>query len=217
MKTQRRDILKLFGLSTAAFGSQTLTETVIEQVTDPTVQPLRPPQFIPQQGMALDVRRGCLYSAQEFSETGHVIQFFEYDRTTPWGTQVTYADTNLYQAGRLDAPECFAILKVGCVFSPACDPEDVARFIDQSTLAVWIGQKNFYRKPLSSVFSIGNPSADLPFPKFPVEGMADISTLPLIIEHGISFFGQISTKPQKFNKRVRMWMVYEGLHGRGIQ
>jgi hypothetical protein len=41
--------------------------------------------------------------------------------------------------------------------------------------------------------------------------------LPLIIADQMSFWGQIVTKPYDYKSTMRMWLVYEGLHARGVQ
>jgi hypothetical protein len=184
----------------------------------------------------MDVVKGRLYSAQEFQfvesdkwhpahrppgSIGSCIQFFHYGPYVPWvpnnEQHATYMETNLYRAKTLDLPEAFAVQRVGLVFSPMCDPEDRARFIDQSELEVWIGQKNYFRTPLAETFAVGEPQGQAPFPEFPVKGMIDLTPLPLIIANQMSFYGQVITKPWEYTKKIRCWLVYEGLYARGAQ
>jgi len=220
----------MFGLTGAAFATTSVGKTTIETVTDQTIKPLEIALVEP--GMRADLRADCdplfspsmnvqkgrLYCAQEFQRVDNTIPFFQYDRTVPWAVRpAMYADTNLYQACRLYAPESFAIKQVGVDFSPTCDPKDRCRFIDHSAVEVWIGQKNYFRAPLSQMFGVGEPSWQRPFPEFPVKGMIDLLPLPLIIEHQLHFWGQIVTKPWNYSKRIRCWLVYEGLHARGMQ
>jgi hypothetical protein len=92
-----------------------------------------------------------------------------------------------------------------------------SRFIESSSVEVWLGQKNYFRAPLSAMFAVGEPKGAGPFPEFPVKGMIDIMPLPLIIADQMSFWGQIVTKPYDYKSTMRMWLVYEGLHARGVQ
>lgn len=255
MSEGRRNFLKMFGLTGAAFARTSVAGTTVETVTDKTVEPLTIPLVEPgRYGSALiagerntgpefmDVQKGRLYSAQEFQRvedqrvnrpdgsysytrktltTGSVspqIQFFHYDRWTPWepSQEATLVDTNMYRPCMLTAPEAFAIQQVGIIFSPLCGSQDRSRFIETSTVEVWLGQKLYARYPLSMAFSIGEPKGKGPFPEFPVTGMIDLRPLPLILEHGLTFFGQIHTKPAEYSQKLRLWMVYEGLHARGV-
>jgi len=239
----RRDLLKTFGVTSAAVANVKGPgpETTFEKLTDFSAVPLHR-SF----SYAFDVVRARLYSAivvddsfVEYKRTDgedsladlkfdcrlkdrH--QFFKYALgmpnpfDTPWckpGSTITYADTNMHQAGRLDPPEAFMIQRVGIVFSPRCDPISRSTFIENYSLAVWLGCKQFFRCPVAECFSVGQPVVKQ-FDELPEKGSVDLAPLPLILENQMSFFAEISGVPFK-SGYLKFWVVYDGLHARGVQ
>jgi hypothetical protein len=240
----RRDLLKTFGVISAAVANVKSDETTFEKLTDYTSKPLVPRTFQP---FTMDVVKARLYSALVVDDT-----FVEYMRTdgetdtfadykfdcrlkdrhqffkyslgtpnpydTPWvkpGGTITYADTNMNQDCRLNAPEAFMIQRVGLVFSPKCDPVSRSTFIENYSVAVWMGCKHFFRCPIAECFSIGEP-VNKQFHELPEKGSVELLPLPLIVENQIPFFAEIQGNPFR-SGYLKCWVVYEGLHARGIQ
>ena len=209
----------MFGLTGAAFAVSVDGKTEIETAKDPTVT--RPNELAKFKGMSsyMDIQKGRLYCAREFdSVIGSHLQFFDYKvgDILPTGEFATTVDTNMWMSMALPAPQCFAVERVGVVFSPMCDPDDRSRFIDTSIVEVWIGQKQYFRRPLAEMFSVGEMNMGKN-PEAPVKGLVDLDPLPLILMTQQMFYGQIVTKPYDYKKRMRVWLVYDGLDVRGVQ
>ena len=239
---ERRNLLKIFGLSSAAIVNTDAAEVSFEKVTDFTAKPLKN-ELSP---FAMDVVKGQLYSAfvvddsfVEYRRTDGIEtfddrkfdcrlkerhQFFNYELgqanpyNTPWvkpGDTITYAETNMFQAGRLDPPRAFASQRLGVVFSPKCDAASRSELINNYSVSMWIGQKQFFRAPMSEMFSVGEPT-NKQFPELPVQGMVDVRPLPLIMQYGYNFHAEIVGKPFK-SGYIKMWVVYDGLDARVVQ
>jgi hypothetical protein len=237
----RQEMLKTMGLPEAAVSNTVRGETTFEKVTDYSTVPLKrglSPYY-------MDVQKGQLYSAlvvddkfiQYKDQEGNAAadfkfnmrlkklhEFFKYSvgmpnpYYTPWvtpGGTITRAETNMYQPCRLDVPEAFAIQRVGVVFSPMCDLWARTKLIENYCLTVWIGQKSYARLPLASLFSVGVPT-DKQFHDIPVKGMVDLEPLPLLIENQVSFHATIDGTPFE-SGYLKLWVVYDGLHARGVQ
>lgn len=226
----RRSFLRIFGLTGAAFATTAVDGTSIEIERDPdavSIAERLKKQAIPHSSLIpnyLDVQKGRLYSAFEIypdpaTEQTRIICFsYGVGNAVPWKTgYADYADTNMQKAQELCAPESFAVERVGIVFSPICDPEDRSRFIDSSSVNVWIGMKNYFRRPTSECFGTGEPVLKERFPEFPTAGMVDLSPLPLALFCQQSFHGEIETRPANYKSKIRGWLVYDGLHARGVQ
>ena len=225
MDTSRRGLLSMFGISAAVVAVPSAASgTTLEKVSDPGVKPFPPAEEQFRQGRyvlpsLMDVQKGRLYSAFEADADTHTpdrIQFFHYPVgvAVPWGNHATHNDTDMVMANSLPAPEHFCVQRVGVVFSPICDPDDRARFIDNYTVTVWIGMKWYFRRPLSEAFAVGTSKYE---PEYPSMGLVDLAPLPLIIQSQQHFSAELEGTGVLLEKRLRMWCVFDGLDARGVQ
>lgn len=182
---------------------------------------------------SITLTRGTVFSRHTFFAVAA-------DHTT------TLADTNLCQPCRLDAPEAFLVKRVGVVFSPSSDPKARSLFAERYALSVWMGRKSFWRSPIATFFGVGKgplmleresdrarlqAEAGAPvylnrtddgglswprFPESPLRGAISLE-LPLAIINGFNFHAEATGTPFDFDGELKLWVVYDGLHARGVQ
>jgi hypothetical protein len=210
MKQDRRGFLKLFGLSSAAVASATAKEPSIE--TFESEAPLAPPQR--DYGDYLNVVSEPLWSQLriEPNTMKSVYSLFQDPRVDG-----SLAETNMLMHGQLPMPEAYSIDKIGFVFSPTTIPALRSAFIDRYALGLFLGNKRYWQAPLSTIFSVADPSRDEKgFATLPDEGFAKLD-IPLVIEAGVYFNLTVIGKPIYPCGKIIGWGVFKGLHAYGIQ
>lgn len=230
MSADRRSFLKLFGITAAAIPVVSVKGESVEVVRDETVKPLATPNQPREafhgttyQPCMMDVQRAQLYSAIEISsgEPSSRWSAFHYglgQSTDRLIHGATIAETNMCMAHCLPAPEAFCVQRVGVLFSPVCDPAERSSFIDHHALEMWIANKVYWRSPLADIFAVGNRASESQFnPEFPVKAMANLEPLPLILESRMYFKAELSGSGFYPESPLRMWVVYDGMHARGVQ
>lgn len=232
----RRNFLKLFGVTAAALPVMGTAGTTIERIEEKQVSPLVP--YSPSawdERQYMDIQSAQLYSAMNFTEGATHHSFFRdaIGVQAQWkqGEAVTLDDTNMCMCSRLPAPEVFLVQKMGLVFSPSgvewdSGMQGAARsaFIESASISLWLGQKVFQRFPVASIFSVGGRrNAGRINPEFPIAGMGTLQ-LPVVIDNQMSFFVEVQHAyslgkfPYRDDRppRIRAWAVLEGLHARGV-
>ena len=85
---------------------------------------------------------------------------------------------------------------------------------------LWLGQKTYWRSPVSHLFCVGEVGVnekDRVNPEVPMQYMHELE-IPLIIQDQMSFrVGLTGTEYFRPEHRMKMWSVLSGLHARGIQ
>lgn len=211
MKNDRRNFLKLFGVSTAAVAvapAITNAEPTVEIVKNeaPLASPVRD---------VLDVRDEPLWSQLRIERNAMKPQYILFQDQL--SNEVTLAQTNMNIPGALIHPEMYCIKKIGFVFSPSTIPALRSAFIDRYTLELRLGRKRYWETPLSAVFSVGEPERDgKGFATLPDAGFATLE-IPLVIEAGLYFCLEVAGKPIYPCGKLKAWAVFKGLHAVGIQ
>lgn len=127
------------------------------------------------------------------------------------GKQATLTETNMCQAARLDAPETYAVGRIGILFSPLTRPEVRRSFAERYTLELWLGQKEYWRAPVAAAFAVGEIDAmDSP----PI-GWCQLA-VPLMIVNQMTFFVRLVGTPDP-DDELKLWAVLGNLHARGVQ
>jgi hypothetical protein len=215
VKHDRRDFLKVFGVSSAAVvGAAGMPEVIRAD----TGAPLAPP---PLPGHHEDVKKwemrdymsvvsGLLYDRIDIPKNGLKSQhtFFQ----SGWQQNHGPEYTNVMCQGRLDAPEMFKVCKVGVTFSPGISPELRDAIIRRYAVTLWLGQKYYFRAPMVEAFGPANSDPTVDFKTlFTLD-------LPLIIASDHNFWLDISTSdPLPISPKVSLWGVLHGQHARGVE
>lgn len=122
----------------------------------------------------------------------------------------TYSDTNLHQRMRLDAPESYAVSRVGVLFSPATSPRVRESFAERYVFTLWIGKKQYFRAPVASMFAVGEIEAT----ESPAAGFISLE-VPIIIANQFSFYVELQGEPNEADE-LKLWAVLGNLHARGV-
>jgi hypothetical protein len=234
-------LLKVFGLGAAVVPDISANGTTFETVTDPKPAPPVGERRLQEARSfvnAFDVVHEYLYSALEVGRQrepeGSVLvapsgrhldrrvidckpmyELFRYaEGDYPMelgGRRATVADTNIWQAGRLDAPETYAVGRIGILFSPLTRPEVRRSFAERYTVELWMGQKEFWRSPVAAAFAVGEmETLDSP----PI-GWVNLE-VPLMIVNQMTFFVRLVGTPDP-DDELKLWAVLGNLHARGVQ
>lgn len=228
IKTDRRSFLRLFGASTAAVA----TVEGIETVSSPSA----PAEFKRdteaatwrRNGGLFDVRPHVLYHRIDIPKNSMMgcYQGFSSHLGMPMadGSCADFSITNMHKPNALPMPMAFQVRKLGVVFSGNTEPQLRAAFLDRYVMSFRIDAKEFWKCPLSFMFStVGEPERSERGPNpsiiatLPDKGMADIGEVPLIITDEVSFSAEIIGTSIRPSGRLRFWVVAEGLYARPIQ
>lgn len=134
------------------------------------------------------------------------------------GRMALPADTNMYTAGWLDAPETYAVSRIGILFSPATRPEVRASFAERYTVEFWMGKKRFWNSPIAAVFGVGEIETldgAINQTRSPAIGWVTLE-IPLLIPDQMSFFVRLVGTPDA-DDELKLWAVLGNLHARGVQ
>jgi hypothetical protein len=214
--TERQNISKEFGMQEGTLNLNYLSVTVGQLYSS---------LVIDNKVITLKDEEGNVYENYKFDmriKERH--QFFNYaigvpnPHITPWvrpGSYLTTTDTNLNCQNKLEPPEAFSIHRVGIVFSPKCDHASRLQFIENYQLSIILGRKIYFRSPISTLFSVGEP-IEGKFGELPDKGMVDISPIPMVIQSQMSFSAEVAGTPFE-SGYLKMWVVFDGLHARGVQ
>ena len=100
----------------------------------------------------LDVQPGAIYDAISYRRgdtiTLHNSQFF---RNVNEASGKTFVETNMWENGKLPAPEAFSISRMMITFSRKSDPRDVMNIAERVCFEFWLDQKNYQRHVLNSL------------------------------------------------------------------
>lgn len=211
MNVNRKDFLKIFGVGAAAIATTAggIEETRLEAHE---VRPLPDGEKHFRSGLAacMDVQRARLY-AQVRIEKNSMRQ--RYSTFAGWDYATRNATTtNLHNQGRLCAPECFAVQKMGVVFAPTSAPQLRNVFAERYAFQFLVGKKCYYESPLMHKYQVADTPLDIS-----AEALHDISALPLILTPECSFDMEVFGDPLPVHGKLAFWAVIDGLHARGVQ
>lgn len=223
--SDRRDFLKIFGISSAAMLSVDGKEK-IERVESaaPTV-PLG--NAYPRVAEWLDIQKGKLYSALCIGgntgvpfKSSHSFFCYSLGMYSPQDIgpdQATLGDTNLCRICSLSLPESFLVQRMGLIIAPSVLPSTRSGLVESYALELVVGNKIYQRVPLVDLFSVGEGSQH---GELPDKGSISLDPLPLVLDWQASFKCNLVGTPRFTSnpvKAVKMWAVLEGLHARGVQ
>lgn len=155
------------------------------------------------------------------------------------------ADTNLYSACKLDAPEMMAVKCIIFTFSKSCDERDLYHFLESYMFRFWMGQKMYSSAVLISLPTVTTPLAPIRICEYCRSVYANQSECPrcgatdftlsslgesdnglqyvmdlnvnLVIANQMSFHLDFDGPNYTFLRNFKMWCHLEGLHARGVQ
>jgi hypothetical protein len=210
----RRDFLKIFGLSSAMVASAGGKEP--ELITDPhpkTDQYFNTNSFDPR--LHYDVVPAVLWSKltvkKDSLKGGVTFHFQDY-------------------SAKLHAPESFLVRGIGLVFSESVPEKLKLEVRDNYDLELRIGQKWYWKSPLALMRTDCCPDdasiPELSGPQFPYLISTDKDNRGLIIPHHLNYYVQLSAAFQdpivpynwvEEHEEMRMWAVLSGFRARGVQ
>jgi hypothetical protein len=198
----------------------------------------------------LDVQTGRLWDCLDYlpgqtfysPDHGHISFFTNVEQSSG----KSFAETNLYTNGRLDAPEAFAVERIVFTFSKSISPEDLQQWMDHIVFRFWLGHKHYVWSPIGHMQTVkqpGNPIKICDFCqsvyvesvqcpgcgansfKLSTFGSAEagqqffMDVYPeILIMNQTSFYVSVESRyPIIFNSKVRVWCHLEGFHARGVQ
>lgn len=216
MQHDRRNLLKVFGLSSAAIVG---ASGDVEKVTDtsPAPHPRERALGASAWNYSYDVVSQVLYDRQllklandNFGGSPRLRARYNFF-CDGWQMQRGPEDTNVYQACMLDAPELFKISKVGITFDPGMPERDRLAVIRSYELKLWVGQKYFIQAPLVEAHGWGSdPTAEF-------KTLFDLD-IPLVLVYGHSFRLELSSRnPPLVDGENYAWAVFHGQKARGVQ
>ena len=218
MKRDRRDFLKIFGLSTAAVALPEASASDVQVVSaEPSPAPISHTHkfFQPHpEPNPLDVRDEPAWSQLRVERNAMKEYYALFD--CPHGA--TWAETSMLQANQFAPPEAYCVKKIGVVFSAASIPALRAAFIDRYMLMLIVGRKNYFSAPLSTLFSVAaEPQTETEqwFGVLPDAGFTELE-IPLILSGGTYFSVMLKGKPIHPCGTLKAWVVLKGLHLVGL-
>lgn len=219
--SDRRNFLKLFGVSsaamvTAAGNVETHTDATAPAVfadanAHPVFSPVHPSAPLHLHAY-LDVRPGLLYSGVDIARNEMQARYSFFggmSDAAPYGVM-----TNMDMPYVLPQPCLFCVEKIGVAFSPNTKPELRNAIAARYALEFQVGQKIYYRSPLALLFAVthSEPPVDLPDAAY-----TDIGDVPLIVEANQFFTATLHGEPLPSNGKARIWVVLKGRRAWGVQ
>lgn len=178
----------------------------------------------------LDVQDTPVYDTITYAASGTIntanSQWFSNVVTATSGK--TYAQTNMQQAQKLDAPEAFAVFGIRLGWSEDILRSDLQTLLNSWAYEFWLGQKNYQRanlrhfsagwgiagfstKTAESVYTNGWPSRDA----------MNVLAVKLVIANQMSFYAQLTgaTSQVLSGSGTGLILLNElvGLYARGVQ
>lgn len=202
---------------------------------------------------AFDVVHGFLWDSLEYCKGGTIDRSNSYLFRDPIGSprpysngaSRTWADTNMTQAGRLDAPEAFAVQRILFTFAKSCCEEDMYTILESFMFRFWLGCKYYVSITIISLPTVLMPVAPIRICEYCQSVYANtdrcphcgathfkLSSLggesggtqyildlgvPLQLLNQVSFYGTLEGNQYTFQQNFKMWVHLEGLHARGKQ
>lgn len=140
----------------------------------------------------------------------------------------TYAQTNMQQAQKLDAPEAFAVFGVRVGWSEDILSSDLLTLLNSWAYEFWLGQKNYQRaniRHFASGWGISGFSSKTSESKYtngwPSRDAMHVLAVKLVIANQMSFFAQLTGSAQQVlsGSGTGAIIINElvGLYARGVQ
>lgn len=180
----------------------------------------------------MDVQHEPLYDTLNFSAGAQIPNnstFF----TAPTGK--TYAQTNVKEASKLQAPQAMSVKGIGFFVVPTILLADLTAILNPQTgyaLEFWIGEKSYNRAPLWFYVPGGGISGftsqtDTSFYNNGMVGRNErhLLAINIIIDNQASFYGNLVSAATAYTLTAAgsggtgatFMMVLDGLHARGVQ
>lgn len=207
----RRDFVKLLG-----FGSAVVPTEVKGEIVPQTLSVSDPASL---DRIWWDIAEEWLYAGVQIPKNSMQSEYTLFQEVLGMprldGTYTDTTWTNMVRAGELPPPTVYGIQKIGVCFDPRTEPALRSTFVGRYVLTVWIGQKRYFRAPLSAMFSVGEPSLEVN-PVFPVKGAIGLE-LPIVIPSMMSFHVTLEGQPIQPHGRLKLWAYFVGRHARAVQ
>lgn len=144
------------------------------------------------------------------------------------GSGKTYAQTNMTQNGKLDAPEAFAVFGVRVGWSEDILYSDLIALLNGWAYELWLGKKDYQRANLrhfSSGWGIAGFTSNTQESFYtngaPGRQSMNMLAIKLVIANQMSFFGQLTGNTGQLldDQGTGLILVNElvGLYARGVQ
>jgi len=155
-------------------------------------------------------------------------------QNSQWFTNVegasgkTFAQTNMSQNGKLDAPEAFSVYGVRLHFSENILFADLITLLNSWAFEFWLGKKEYQRaniRHFSSGMGIAgyttNTATQFLTNGFPGRGSMNMLAIKLVIANQMSFFAQLSGSTGQVFSSSGTGLIFlcelVGLYARGVQ
>ena len=230
-------------MSLSAMVAQAAANQVAAQVNQQTMQVAAAAAITNQQQFIINSFKGQIYISNQLDvQDTPVYDTITYNPSgtinTPnsmWFSNVvaatsgkTYAQTNMQQSQKLDAPEAFAVFGVRVGWSEDILRSDLQTLLNSWAYEFWLGQKNYQRanlrhfasgwgisgfssKTSESVYTNGWPSRDA----------MHVLAVKLVIANQMSFYAQLTGAASQTlsSSGAGLILVNElvGLYARGVQ
>ncbi len=189
--------------------------------------------FVPDQ---MDVQHTPVYDTVTFTAGAGANPTIN-ENTSLWFTNIagvgkTYADTNMTQSQKLQAPECLAIMAIRLRYSENVLYNDIIAIQNQFAFELWLGNKCYQRMPLWMLDAGGGISGFTTQTNLAVltngvpsrEAVRSLA-IPLVIENQMSFYARLVGTPyttttvasNALATGIRMTLVLDGYYARGVQ
>jgi hypothetical protein len=140
----------------------------------------------------------------------------------------TYAQTNMTQNGKLDAPEAFAVFGVRVGFSEGVLRSDLQTLLDSWAYEFWLGKKEYQRaniRHFSSGWGISgyttNTSESIYTNGTPGRQSMNMLAVKLVIANQMSFYAQLTGAASQVLSASGTGLILlnelVGLYARGVQ
>lgn len=208
----RRDILKLMGLTSAVVIPSPGADP--EVVTAPAADPPAAGSY-PYGAL---VRRLPLYS-KLFIPRNSMKQMYtlfveSVGMPSAEGGYVDLASTNMVLPSRLPPPECYAVERVGFIFSPTVERGLRAAFAERYFLEFQLENRIYFRAPIAALFDVSSSDdpAGFAVDAKAIRGALPITPRPVLIEGSSQFCVTVATsRPLSVHGKVAGWAYLEGV------
>lgn len=193
----------------------------------------------------LNVVHGFLWDSLEYSKGDTITRSNSFLFRRPIDESRTWADTNMTQAGRLDAPEAFAVQRILFTFAKSCCEEDMYTILESFMFRFWLGCRYYVSITIISLPTVLMPVAPIRICEYCQSVYANTDRcphcgathfklssiggesggtqyildldVPLQLVNQMSFYGTLEGNQYTFQQNFKMWVHLEGLHVRGVQ
>lgn len=185
------------------------------------ITPAREPREIISAREMRDVSGHVLYSAATIRSGScpRMVDFFQYGAgsSTAWADAATRADTNMWQAARLPAPEEFLIKRLGVLPAQGFPPALAAAVLSDSALEFYLGQKNYWRLPTWAMMVAGDAPELAALQGFPYQWGHVQPDMPIHIAQQQNFFARLLLPELPGDHQgFKLWVLLEGKISRSV-